>query len=319
MAMARPTTQSGTQFWFGLFVVLLSGQYLANLLHINEFPTWQLQVGSVLLSLTGLALFSAGGFLITRGLGERNSRIALATAALLIAVVDLYPLIIYGNPFSFATGIAGTVVVLLGLLGSLALLAAAVWFALTAAKPEASSVDLRLPGFVLLGAIAVQKGIVPLLKLTVSVAANTEAVGALARFSLVSLSASVLPTIIRALAAGIGLFALWLLVSPVWMVGNAADRGADAGGVTRAGDPSALAGLAGLAVALWGAADILLSAALWSNWASGLNVAPPVALRLQTMALILLPATALLVLGWLLSRNSPNLSPTGLDPASGPG
>lgn len=274
-----------TQFWLGLFLVLSSGQYLTNLITVTAYPTRQLQVGAALLGLTGVALLAAGGLVLQQGLAGRAARITLGAAAVFFALVDLYPLVVYGNPLRLATGPVGTTVAALGLLGSLSLLAAALWLAVAIWRPRAGEHDLVRPALVLLAAIAFQKAAVPLVRLLVNLAANPEAVSALARFSLVSLTANLMPTLIRALGAAAGLTALWLTL-----------RRPERGGP---------AGLAGLAVALWAAADLLLVAALWSSWSSGLSTPPPFALRLRTVVLITLPALALLALSWAVNRSQP--------------
>jgi len=314
---ARPENGSPPAvFWFGVFLVLYSAPFLLNLLYITTYPGWRMQSQSVLLGLTGAALFAASWFVMSRGLMSRQARLALAAAALLIGLTDIYPRLVYGNPFSWTAGFGDALAVAVGLVGSLALAAAGAWFVGVAlGRPEAHRTSERA-ALIFAGAFALQKGVVPLVNVIINFARDVPATVAVISESGLAWAAYILPLLVRAAAGGIALWALWPVVKPEVLSGLSARGGpavrAEQGG--EASPPSLAArvplGPAALAVALWAAGEFLTLVSLWSAWSGGLTAPPPLALRLQTSLLIALPAAALLALASsLLKQGRPGAGP----------
>jgi len=299
----RSPEETPLEFWLGLYLVLLSGQYLTNLLHVTDFPSWQGRVFSMLLALTGVGLFAAGGYVLNRGLEARQTRRTLGVTAVLFAAADLAPSVIYGNPLARAVGVPGTLVVTADLLGSLVLAAAAVWLVAAAFDRPPAEGAFRLRGLVFLGAAALQEGVVPLFKVVVNVIADPGALAAVAGASLLTLAAFILPPLTRGLA---GLLALWVLWPAVGPSVTARLAGRSPQGARRL-----LPRQAALAVALWALADALVLGSLWVSWSDGLGVPPPLAARLQTSLLLALPVLPLSALASALRRQA-------LRQASGP-
>jgi hypothetical protein len=251
---ANPTrgTLQPINFWAGLFLLLFSGQFLANLVQTPDSLIWQLRVAALLLGLVGVLIFAAGAYVLSKGPADTTTRKVLAVAAVGFAVTDLYPQLLHGNPFTLVVGAPGTVIVSLGLLGGAALLAVSVWFAVTVFSREAREERFVEVGLILLAAIAFERGLVPLLRFLVSVGAEPGALRAWFAFSPVALSGRLLPVVVRGLAG----------ITVLWVIRLALGRSPAAARHTVA--PEALAGLAGLAIALWAVSDLLYVGALWS-------------------------------------------------------
>ncbi|MEW6032643.1 MAG: hypothetical protein AB1645_07155 [Bacillota bacterium] len=280
--LARRRT-SPVEFWFGLFLVLFSGQFLSNLPLILEHRTWQLQFGAFGLTLTGITLFVAGGYVLQSGLEERRTHLALAVAALAFGLMGLYPNIVYGNPFALVVGLPGGLIVLFGLLGGLVLAYAAVWFA-RAVFAEAGLDQVRRMGLVFLAAVALERGVIQFLRTLVQVLAEPGTLRAWAVFSWVAFAGRFLPVLVRGLAAAMILWVVWAAV------------GRDFGLPAREQPRRLLVGVAGLAIALWASADLFYAGALWAAWAVPFTPDPPLLFKVRTSALILLPALPLLAL-----------------------
>jgi len=298
----RGSETSPVELWFGLFLVLYSAPFLLNFLYITDYPGWQMQSQSGLLGLVGVGLFLSGGFVMTRGIAYRRSHLALAATAVLLGLADIYPRIVYGNPFSGTPGPTEGLVVAVGLLGSLTLAAAAVWlFGTVLGKPQAGS-GFERATLLFVAAFALQKGVVPLVVILIDLVADLARIGtALFIRSGLSWASYVLPPLVRAVA---GVTALWVIRTTL-KTGEAAPA-ADASGGLPARVPI---GPSALAVALWAVSDLLMLGSLWSSWLTGLAAPPPLALRLQTSLLLVLPALALFALSAVLVRQGHREAP----------
>ncbi len=275
---------SSLDAWLGAFLVFYSGSFLSVALSLSDYPGPVLRAGAWAWVAAGLALFLAGTLVYNRGFSFAPSRVALATAAALLAFRVLYGALAYGNPFAGAAASLARVEVGVEIAADLVLVLAGVWFvvavARTAPADRAAARRFARAGLIYLASFALQEGLAPLLSLVLYLTRNPGVIQGLASSAWSTYAVNLLPVAVKGLAGGLGLVAAWT-TARAWRATRAAVW----------------------AIGLWALGEFLVIVSLWSSWTGPAEaLAPALAQRVRTTLLVGLPALTLLGLASAVRR-----------------